>query len=65
MWDGIEPGGEYEYISSDVERLTVLFPKLFLWLINIHLGYIVLVVDMGVVIEPYVPSQFSPQLDYD
>lgn len=60
-----EPGAEYEDVSSDVERLTILSPEFFLWLVNIRPGYLVLAIDRGVIIEPYTPSRFAHQLGYD
>lgn len=53
----VEPGEEYDDVSSaGDERLTVLSPRLFIWLMNIHPGYVVLVIDKGIMIETYTPS---------
>lgn len=61
-----ELGDKYEDVSSaENERLTVLSPGHFLWLINIWPGYILLTIDKGVIIEPYMPSRFARQSAYD
>lgn len=57
---------EYDDVSSTKnERLTALSPDLFIWLMNIRLGYMVVVNDKGVIVEPYTPSRFAHQSGYD
>lgn len=60
------PEEEYEDVSSaDDERLMSLSPGLFLWLMNIRLGYMVLVIDRGVIIELHTLSRYARQFSYD
>lgn len=57
---------EYANVFSvEDETLTTLPPGFFLWLINIRLGYMVLFLDKGILIEPYTLSLFAYQLGYD
>lgn len=66
-----EPGEEYDGISSaENERLTTLYPGLFLWLVpwiygtSQCPGYMVLFINMVVIIDLYTPSRFARQLSY-
>lgn len=59
-------GEKYEDVSStEIERLSSLYPGLFLWLMNIWPGYMVLSLDKGVIFEPYMLSRFACQCGYD
>lgn len=51
------PGSENIDVSStEDERLTTLSLVLFLWLFNIQPRYMVYTLDMGVMVEPYMPN---------
>lgn len=55
-----ELGEAYEDVSSaDDERLIALSLGLFLWLMNICPRYMVLIIDKGIIVEPYMPSCFT------
>lgn len=59
-------GEEYEDVSSvNDKRLMTLCPGLFLWLMNIRSGYVVLIIDKGVIVEPYTSSCFAHQSGYN
>lgn len=62
------PSASYGERPVDVvgqDEYTILPPKAFLWLMNLHQGYLVFKQGVICITEPYMPSRFAVQFGYD